>query len=194
MSPPAVVARLTGTGVVAIEIPMIKRLLERSSVSYLRPRSVLVEARRATVKDMESPLITFVTDCHGDLLTETSKTFSKTEIDSGIIILRYPDAICGKQYNEWYVTRKEWEEKYVGNPGEGFVRFQSRKEVWKLGLDISPEVIELLGGKDGRAEISPSWGGTMWALEGGLLTKDGTAIAPQILERYYVKMPDAQRD
>ncbi|KAF8425297.1 hypothetical protein EV426DRAFT_597046 [Tirmania nivea] len=193
MFSPAALAQLSGK-VVAIKIPEIRELLETCSVSYRRPDSVLVEARRATMKDTESPLTTFVTDRHGNLLIESEKKFSKEEIDSGIIILRYPAPICEQQYNEWYVTKKEWEEKYIGNPGEEWASYKTKNAVIKHGLDITPKVIRLLGGENGRAEISAPWGGTMWALDGGLLTKEGSAIAPQILERYFYKFEDKGRN
>jgi len=50
---------------------------------------------------------------------------------------------------------------------------------------ITPEVIRILGGRDGKAEVQPGWGGSMLALEGGLLVSDGSCIAPRILERYF---------
>lgn len=187
MTLPAVAAELTGKGVMATKIPRIQEFLKTSLVTYHRLATVNVGARRATLNDMESPLTTFVTDWRGNLLIETIKIFSKKEIDSGIIILRYPDPICGQLYNEWYVTEKEWTEKYVGNPGEEWGDYKAKKGVTREGLEITPEIIALLGGKDGRAEIRPSWGGTMWALEGGLLIENGSAIAPRILARYFNK-------
>jgi len=189
MSLPTVEAQLTGIGVVAIENPTILKLLDTSSVWYQRSTRVVVGARRTTVKDMESPLITYVTDLRKNIFIETIKTFSKAEIESGVIILRYPDPICGQQYNEWYVTEKEWKEKYEGNPGEAWGEYKAKGVVMKNGLDVTPEIIGLLGGKNGRAEIIPSWGGTMWVFEDGLLTKDGTAIAPRILANYYFRIP-----
>ncbi|RPB22619.1 hypothetical protein L211DRAFT_313422 [Terfezia boudieri ATCC MYA-4762] len=180
-------AKLTGNGVAALDIEDIKKLLKTSSVCYHRSGSVLIGARRATEEDMKSPLITYVTNLYGKLFIETIKEFSEAEIESGIIILRYPGPIYENRYNEWYITEKEWKEKYDENPKKKWNNYKAKKAVQKKGLEITPEVINLLKGKDGRAEIK-AFGGTMWAFEDGLLTEDGTAIAPQILTRYFFKI------
>lgn len=188
------IAELTGSGVNALLIPAIVRLFENNMETFVRRPGVKIQARRATLNGPtpDNTLITYVTDHKGRLLKETVKKFQPSEIADGIIILKYPNKLnCrGNYYNEWYVTESEWTDKYMGVPGTDYAPFGSRskKAVTKHGIIITPEVIKLLGGSDGRAEISPPWGGTMWALLGGLLTKDGSAIAPQILQEYFYKL------
>ena len=42
-----------------------------------------------------------------------------------------------------------------------------------------------MGGKDGTALISAPWGGVMYAIEGGLLTAEGSSIGPLIETNLY---------
>ncbi|KAF8441119.1 hypothetical protein BGX38DRAFT_1272810 [Terfezia claveryi] len=78
-----------------------------------------------------------------------------------------------------------WSKIYHGTPGEEYAFYESKKLVEKEGLVITPEVIRILGGQDGQAVVQPAWGGSMLALDGGLLVSDGSCIAPRILERYF---------
>lgn len=80
---------------------------------------------------------------------------------------------------------QSWFKAYHGTPGEEYASYESKNLVEKKGLVITPEVIRILGGRNGRAEVQPGWGGSMLALEGGLLVSDGSCIAPRILERYF---------
>lgn len=187
----SVFAELTGTGVNPLEIHGFQNLLQTRCETFVRQPGVKIEARRPLPQEYgpDNKLITLVTDYKGRLLKESEKSFSKAEIADGIIILRYPNPLkCpGEYYNEWYITESEWVDKYIGFPSTTFTSFDSKKEVTKQGVVITQEVIKMFKGSDGRAEIIPPWGGTMWALERGLLTKEGSAIAPHILEEYFQK-------
>ena len=183
----------TADPVVAIDLPSIKSLFKTSLVRYSRLPHVRVQARRANPIDLQHPLTTYVTDLHKEILIETIKHFDPQDITTGIIFLRYPDPLDNPTtkdrskltYNEWYVPLPGWSKMYNGTPGEEYAPYESKKPVEKMGLVITPEVIKLLGGRDGKAEVQPGWGGSMLALEGGLLVSDGSCIAPKILERYF---------
>ena len=183
----------TGVPVVAIDLPGIKTLFKTSLVRYSRLPHVRVQARCANQRDLQDPLTTYVTDRQGNIQIETEKHFTTQDATTGIIFLRYPDPIndpltnpWGKAiYNEWYIPLPGWSKSYNGIPGEEYASYESKKPVEKQGLVITPEVIKILGGRDGKAEVQPGWGGSMLALEGGLLVSDGSCIAPKILEKYY---------
>ncbi|KAF8416859.1 hypothetical protein BGX38DRAFT_747633 [Terfezia claveryi] len=184
---------LSGVSVVAIDLPGIQNLFETSLVRYSRLLHVRVQARRASQRDLQHPLTTYVTDRHGRILIETKKYFNPQDTTTGIIFLRYPDPIDNSStnprstpiYNEWYVPLPSWSKIYHGTPGEEYAFYESKKLVEKEGLVITPEVIRILGGQDGQAVVQPAWGGSMLALDGGLLVSDGSCIAPRILERYF---------
>lgn len=180
--------------VVAIDLPAIQHLLKIGLVQYTRLPHFRVQARRANQTDLQNPLITYVTDHHGKVLVETVKLFNPQDAITGIILLRYPDPInvpSGNPqsepiYNEWYVPSQGWSKSYHGTPGTEWASYESKKRVERKGLLITPEVIKILGGRNGKSEVQPGWGGSMLALEGGLLVSDGSCIAPRILERYYI--------
>jgi len=162
-------------------------------VRYSRLPHVRLQARRANQTDLQHPLTTYATDCDGKILIRRIKHFNLQDATNGIIFLRYPDPIgktsANRQsksvYNEWDVPLPGWSETYHGTPGDEYASYESKKLVEKKGLLITREVIRILGGRDGKAEVNLERGGSMLALEGGLLVSDGSCIAPRILERYF---------
>ncbi|KAF8450143.1 hypothetical protein BGX38DRAFT_1269645 [Terfezia claveryi] len=166
MSSSSILGYLTGTGIDALQVPEIRKHL-KTPVTYKRTKGIMVEARRANKQDNEVCHPTYITDRTGRLLSP--RINSKNYI-----------------YTEWYMTEKDWYQVYSGHPTDEFIGYPSISEVVKSGLLITAEVIGLLDGQDGRAEIKTPSGlkKTMWALEDRLLTEEGPAIGPQILAIY----------
>lgn len=177
----------------AFDIPELKTLFEKEKRTYRRDSKFLVEARLASDADLPIPLITYITTSSGQLLIETTKTFTQTEIDSGIVILRYPWPIGtfpntdSDVFNEWYITLQQWREQYHGEPKKDWAKFLTVKPNKKVAIKITKDVIRMLGGEDETALISAPWGGAMHAIEGGLLTAEGSSIGPLIVEHLYLE-------
>lgn len=163
--------------------PVVKVLVENAEIYQ---KSTLTSLRKPKEEELDIELITYVKD--NDKIRKESITI----ISDKIILARNLHPICENYndkilYNEWTIPI----ETAITNYGQDVIdnltfEYTNHKKVATLkGIELTQDIIDILGGNGNTLEIKVSWSDEpMIAILGDTLTDGGYSISKNDMKDY----------